>query len=134
IQGDDSNLNNLTFRFKRYPSDYEAFDGKDLTPQGFIELNPDDTFCDFLVNTRSDYQIYDKSNRLQVFPNPASSVLQIQNNLKQSTQIYIYNALGQLMHQCLIIESTSLDLSDWPSGTYWLRQENGQTSSFLIQK
>lgn len=134
IQGDDSNLNNLTFRFKRYPSDYEAFDGKDLTPQGFIELNPDDSFCDFLVNTRSDYQIYDKSNRLQVFPNPATSVLQIQNNLKQPTQIYIYNALGQLMHQGLIIESTSLDLSDWPSGTYWLRQEDGQTSSFLIQK
>ena len=36
---------NMVFRFNRYPLDFPAFVDKDLTPMGFIELNPDTAFC-----------------------------------------------------------------------------------------
>jgi hypothetical protein len=35
---------NITFRADRYPLDYPAFSGRDLTPKGFVELDPDAVF------------------------------------------------------------------------------------------
>ncbi len=40
-----SNRENLMFRFERYPADDPAFAGRDLSPKGYIELNPDTSFC-----------------------------------------------------------------------------------------
>jgi len=44
---------NLTFRAFKYPIDYSAFDDKDLTPKGFIELNPVEDWCQRLVSTNT---------------------------------------------------------------------------------
>lgn len=35
-----SGLQNFTFQIKKYPADYPAFQNRDLTPKGFIELMP----------------------------------------------------------------------------------------------
>ena len=40
-QGSEPTINqNMTFRAHRYPTDFAAFDGVDLSPQGVIELDP----------------------------------------------------------------------------------------------
>jgi hypothetical protein len=40
------------FRAVKYPSNYEAFIGKDLTPQSVIEINPSNFECDLLSLSR----------------------------------------------------------------------------------
>ena len=43
-QGLTNLSDNITFRTDRYPLDYPAFSGRDLTPKGFVELDPDAVF------------------------------------------------------------------------------------------
>lgn len=69
VQGDTLDIAaNLTFRMKRYPEDFPAFAGRDLSPKGYIEANPNEGFCGLVVSARD--------TRLEgdwtVFPNPAS--------------------------------------------------------------
>ena len=39
VQGSDPS-DNITFRAERYSLDYPAFEGRDLTPNGTVELDP----------------------------------------------------------------------------------------------
>jgi hypothetical protein len=72
-QGDTLALNNnLTFRAFKYPPEYSAFDGRDLDPKGWIELEPDAEWCNRLVSTNTPEII---SSTL--FPNPAVGMVQI---------------------------------------------------------
>ncbi len=46
-QGTELDINNnLTFRMDRYSPDYPAFAEKDLEPMAYIELNPNERFCE----------------------------------------------------------------------------------------
>jgi hypothetical protein len=66
-QGTDLGLNNnITFRMKRYPIDYGAFEGKDLSPQGLLEEFDD---SDEVV-TSIEKQNF--SDSFDVYPNPAN--------------------------------------------------------------
>lgn len=60
---------NFTFSSRYYPSNFEGFLGKDLTPQGYLELNPNETFC----NTTG--LEYNKNDQLKIYPNPATDIL-----------------------------------------------------------
>lgn len=62
---------NQTFRMHRYPVDHPAFAGRDLSPKGYIELNPDTTFCDLTSGTQDPAV----RGNISVFPNPASDQL-----------------------------------------------------------
>ncbi|RLD19801.1 MAG: hypothetical protein DRI69_07575, partial [Bacteroidetes bacterium] len=74
-QGDTLNINqNLTFRFNRIPMDYAAFDGRDLSPKGFIELEPDTEFCDMTSSSED----LEKNTTTYIYPNPASQDLTIE--------------------------------------------------------
>jgi len=91
-QGTELELNNnLTFRAFKYPVDYVAFDGKDLSPKGFIELNPDETYCDRLVDTKEPEQVFS-----MIYPNPASSMVQLTWDSGKLINIQIADALGRV--------------------------------------
>lgn len=60
---------NFTFSSRYYPSNFEGFLGKDLTPQGYLELNPNEMFC----NTTG--LEYNKNDQLKIYPNPATDIL-----------------------------------------------------------
>lgn len=81
---------NLTFRSLRYPIDFPAFEGKDLNSKGFIELNPDSTYCGRLVDVKTPAEVFS-----MIYPNPANSVVQLMWDSGSLINIEIYDALGQ---------------------------------------
>ena len=90
-QGTELELSdNLTFRSFRYPIDYEAFDGKDLSSKGFLELTPDETYCARLVDVKEPEEVFS-----MIYPNPASSFVQLSWDSGKLIDIQIVDALGR---------------------------------------
>lgn len=130
-QGDILNINqNLTFRLKRYPADFGAFQGKALTSSGYIEQNPDTTFCDQFISSIEDQLQY----QLAVYPNPASEFLTIEWEGGQYVEIELINMWGQSMKK--FRESGGrkyVDVSDWQQGLYFIRIDGKATAKLIIE-
>lgn len=130
-QGDTLQINNnLTFRIKRYPTDYSAFTGRDLSSLGWIEQSPDSTFCDLILPTNelmTDYQ-------LEIYPNPTDGQLTIEWEGGMMIELRLLDMLGRSVHQSK--ESGGrcyLSAADWHPGMYVV-QINGVSVSRLVVK
>ena len=64
-------------------------------------------------------QNIEKYAEFSIYPNPASSFIQI-NNLNEPLYIEIRNILGQLIYRENILFDTRIDLSDMKEGTYFI--------------
>ncbi|WP_296346955.1 aryl-sulfate sulfotransferase [Winogradskyella sp.] len=112
-QGEDSNtFQNYSFRANKYPTDYAAFTGRDLTPGDPIELNFNLDPCNELLNLN---EITEDNTTFT--PNPTKGILNI-NTSNNISKIEVYNALGNKL-----IETTTkfIDLSDYEDGMYFLK-------------
>jgi hypothetical protein len=118
-QGDSLNLNqNLTFRFNRIPMDYPAFDGKELSPMGFIELEPNTEFCDITSAVEDLKQV----TEAYIYPNPASQQLTIEWMSGGKGMIDVFDVQGRLAyHEYGYGGRTYIDISDWYTGMYFVR-------------
>ncbi len=117
-QGDILSINNnLTFRMKRYPSDFEAFDGKDLSQKGWIEINPDSTFCNNITST-IDPMV---ESNFKIYPNPATDFLTIEWDGMMHIQMEVIDMIGQKIGS---FEGSSgrkyIDSSSWVEGVYFI--------------
>ena len=132
-QGDTLDINNnLTFRVKRYPLDFEAFESRDLTPQGYIEMNPDTNFCNDIINSVEDIVMPDQ---LEIFPNPATNVLTIEWKRMPKIQIEVFDVLGRRVESFRAFGGRKfLDVSDWEKGVYFLRADNAITRKIVINR
>jgi len=66
-----------------------------------------------------------EANALVIFPNPASDgevVLRSESTANQ--QVVIYDQLGRQQLQTSFYKQTTLDLSDFTAGIYWVKTEN----------
>lgn len=81
---------NLTFRAFKYPTSYQAFDGKDLSPKGHLELNPNLSYCDSLTSNENLLEL-----DVNIFPNPVSSELHIEWSGSEVKNIKMISMLGQ---------------------------------------
>ncbi len=132
-QGDVLEINNnLTFRLDRYPVDYAAFEGRDLTPQGSLVLDDDPLNCEKLTPT------IDLSNEfdLQVFPNPADNMVTITWEAGKYVDVEIMNQLGRNMVEPMRLNGGRkyFDTSDFVNGIYIIRINNMQVSKFMIAR
>lgn len=130
-QGTILNLNdNLTFRIKRYPADYSAFDGKNLQPKGWIEVNPDSTFCDKLLSTSDPMGKY----LFKIFPNPANESLTLEWEPGKVIAVEIFDYLGRkkLHFDDLTGGKTHLSIADWLPGLYFVRIDGRTAARFLV--
>lgn len=61
-----------------------------------------------------------------IYPNPASEILNISfiNNLNTKHQVFIFNAIGQLIKKVELIHPQQIDISDLPNGLYFVRLPN----------
>ena len=119
---------NLTFRAFKYPKDYIGFDGRDLSPKGYIELEPYEDYCERLVNVKELTTL-----NLKIAPNPASSYLDVtwQDNIH--TDIRIFDLLGRERLQSKTYgNSVRLQLSDLEKGIYILDFNNEEKITFTI--
>ena len=120
---------NLTFRVKRYPSDYSAFDGRDLSRKGWIELNPDTTYCDQLTSTG-----FYADHKLDLYPNPANDMITVEWEAGRFISLEVVDASGRRVdyYQRLSGGRKYLDTSGWIPGLYVIRINNQLAGKFLV--
>ena len=118
------NGNNI-FRVYRYPSDYPAFDGKDLSPQGFIELGTD-LECELYSNVETKAF----TNSLNFYPNPVSDVLSLDG--LDENEIYwaeLFDLDGKILISTTIqrgVHEINLNVGHLESGVYLVRLYSSQ--------
>jgi hypothetical protein len=116
----DTTLNvadNNTFRVARYASDFSAFTGKDLSPKGFIELNPDTFFCEISASISS----FRETESLKVFPNPTTKLFMIPIVAYSEQKVEIFNNIGQAMKFSFKTKSNNyleIDIENFSKGIY----------------
>lgn len=99
-QGDTLTINNnLTFRIFRYPADYSGLEGKDLSPKGWIETEPNTTLCDQILPTSNSLSNID----LTIYPNPTSDMITLQWDNDMYIDIAIYDIQSRMVVQPLRI-------------------------------
>ncbi len=117
-QGDTLTINqNLTFRLNRLPFDYEAFQGRDLEPMGYLELDANEDFCDQILPV-ADLMDMD----LKVYPNPTMGHLIVEWNSVEPQPLNIYDIYG--VHRLASMGyggKKYVDISSLNAGIYFLR-------------
>ena len=123
-QGDPA-IQNKVFRCTRYSRDYPAFDGKDLTPQGVIEIGGT-TSCDIVL---SENEI--EENDFSIYPNPCSNEFRMTFDASVQRQIVtveIWNMIGQLVKSKSQNTQGSIEMnvSDLDAGIYVISYSSDQ--------
>lgn len=117
-QGDNpASIANAMFRAIKYPLDYVAFNGRDLTPKNPIEINPDLTFCNIL--SLSDFSF----NNTTIYPNPVRDNLIIESTVKIE-RVELYNIFGTKLFS--FSNTNTINLSKLNSGLYIIKIYNNK--------
>ncbi len=118
---------NNMFRAYKYPADFLAFAGKDLSPKGNLELDPDVTLCERLVGTTN--QTIQKTC---LYPNPASQYLWISGDLEEVNRIIISDANGKKIKEISQFNSLGpLNIADLTPGVYYLKLNGLEAEQFI---
>ena len=130
-QGDSLAVNNnLTFRMDRYPVDFVAFEGRDLSPKGYIEENANAEFCDMLVDTEELFL----EERIQIYPNPATEMIRIVSDQLKKARYNIYDLAGKKVKFGMLDNgATDIDVSSLRPGVYLLQTANLGIRKLVIQ-
>lgn len=132
-QGDTtlSENSNMTFRLNRYPSNYAAFDGKDLSSQGWIETNPNTTFCDELLPV----ELINGQEPLRLYPNPADEYISLTLDGALAKEVVIFDLLGRKVgtYQSTPSETFHISTVGLEEGIYFLRAGNSKAIPFIVQ-
>ncbi|WP_235296897.1 T9SS type A sorting domain-containing protein [Portibacter marinus] len=116
----------------RYAVDYPAFEGKDLAPKGYLELNPNEEYCEQLVSTIEPSTSINEFF-LDVYPNPVDHTLHITTDPKNFESNYqILNMEGRLQVSGIIINGENqVDVSSLLPGMYILQVDDSHYQKFI---
>lgn len=137
---------NTVFKARRYAADYPAFEGRDLTPDGFIEILDDwEEVYNCIIFPEIDTMIVDTttantntlySSNWEIFPNPTldNFHLSFSGNMIPNSICTIYNYTGKLIYSKIInAERTIINSTNWPSGIYFIQINNQPTIHKIIK-
>ena len=113
-QFDPPPIGSPTFRAVKYPPNYPAFTGRDLTPGLSIEGNPNLAPCNNLSVPNFE------DNTVSLYPNPTSNMVYIKT-LRPIDKVEVYDIIGNII---LITESREIDLSNYSEGIYFFKIYN----------
>ena len=131
-QGQELVINdNLTFRFNRFPTDFPAFEGRTLEPRGWIELEPNEEFCDFLLPTED---LFDET-AFSIYPNPVSDMLVVEYDGMVTADITLTTLLGQTIYSERSVSGGRLymDVSQVERGIYLLSINGVHTRKVIVE-
>lgn len=118
-QGNIPNANAL-FRAYRFGTDYPAFVGKTLTPQGALELNPLPSSCVIFDTTTKVSQLPIKI-AARVLQNPIHQMLTIENKTANRIIVQVFDMLGRMVFETTTAESLfHTPVSNWANGVYFV--------------
>ena len=123
--------NNLTFRFNRFPLDFPAFEGRSLEPMGWIELEPNETFCDQLLPTTD---LLDESAFI-VYPNPVTETLTVEWDGMRSARVELTTLLGQAVFSAHDVAGGRMyiDVSGLEAGIYLLNIDRKYARKVVVE-
>lgn len=108
--------------------DYPQFHG----PQGDVRYVYNAVRCVRDAGVQSSAgSIRENQVRFSLIPNPVTDQLIIQIEGGQEHQIFMYNLLGQLVHQWQCESPLNTDMSELSAGVYILRVDNLATARFI---
>ena len=120
---------NIQFQMKRYPSDFPAFMGKDLTPTNFLELNPDSTICLNAVNTQN--VVFPIGSN--IYPNPTHDILNIEFGQFVKGNLQLYNILGEcILEQPINTTDVQLRIESLENGIYFLMLDRLNLGKIIV--
>lgn len=132
-QGETLTINdNLTFRMDRYPVDFPGFAGKDLSSKGWIELNPDSTFCDGILPVFNQVGGY----QLSMFPNPADDMVTIEWEGGVWVDVDVIDLMGRTVIEPMRLTGGRkyLNTSHLANGMYYVRINGREAGKLLITR
>jgi hypothetical protein len=106
----DAPTGNFVFRALKFSMEYQAFDGRDMTPEDPIELNFDISNCNTL--SIDDNNISEEFN---IYPIPTSDIINVNTKLKVD-KIEVYNIYGKLILTNL--NTKDINIENLSSGIY----------------
>ena len=123
---------NLTFRMTRYNEDFVGFSGKDLTPTGYIELNPDSTFCELPLA----FGTPEPKGGMTVYPNPAQDRVVLSWEQLGAKRLELFDAAGRMQWAGRIdgVQQREIVTQHWPAGIYFVRLDGVVLQRFLVQR
>lgn len=125
-------FNNHVFRFQRYAIDDPAFDGKDLSPKGFIELNPDTAYCTLVTSSAGGTE--QLGSDWSVYPNPVNrgENVVIDVHHRQGASVTLYSIVGVPVQQFEIFPGhNQISMRGINPGVYVMRA-TGRHSALLF--
>ncbi|HFA48681.1 MAG TPA: T9SS type A sorting domain-containing protein [Bacteroidetes bacterium] len=126
-----SSGDNFTFQLERYPEDFSGFISKDLSPIGFIELEPNIGFC---TPTYIEDNILDKY--FELFPNPAGNHVFIKSSISGKSEWALLDIYGRAVLELKTNEKIfELDLHELQNGIYFLKEnKSGRIKKLVVNK
>jgi photosystem II stability/assembly factor-like uncharacterized protein len=85
------------------------------------------------IATNNPNSIQETSKKLfacKIYPNPAHNELYIESDINEKVYFEIFNSIGQIVFKGELIEKIVLQTSDFVSGIYLIKLNNGKTFQF----
>lgn len=138
-QGDSTQIINITFRMERYPYDYAAFEDRDLSSKGWIELEPDTSFCELppppIIEVPDGLFDIEEAANVKIYPNPGVNYFNIEWEDLESKEIKVFNVLGE----CIAVFSDcqngqkQINTTSWNKGLYFVIIDSKSAGKVLIR-
>ncbi len=124
------------FRATRYPTDYPAFVGRELSPGNPVELNPWPSDCVIYGDGPiANLEESETAPDFVVFENPFHHTLQLKGLPDREIHIEVYDLLGRPYYsQKGRQDQLQLDSSHWPSGLYSLHLRSLKGEQILVRQ
>ncbi|MEM9720870.1 MAG: aryl-sulfate sulfotransferase [Bacteroidota bacterium] len=130
-QGTELSINqNITFRIERYDINYPAFEGRDLNPEEYWELNPNEDFCFQTTSNRSGLK-----SELTLYPNPVENMLQLEYPNSSPQNYRILDIWGKVIRAGTFrSDQHRVEVSGLSPAMYWLEIEGVGIQKFLVKR
>ena len=117
---------NFNFSMLKYAVDFPGFEGKDLSPGAYIEIEPNLEFC--LLDDVDNLS----SQLVKLFPNPAYDHIHV--TLEEPiSELKIYNLNGNCVRRISSVSlQNKIDISDLTGGMYFI-QINNKMLKFVVR-
>ncbi|MEO0897560.1 MAG: aryl-sulfate sulfotransferase [Bacteroidota bacterium] len=128
-QGDTLGIaDNITFRTRRYNLDFPAFAGKDLSPKGWFEGNPDSTFCGTIVLSNNP----EEEIEYTLYPNPVSETLHLE--WQAQADLEMFDMIGRKVFQMEVKNGRNdIDVSGLKTGVYMITIDGQFLEKVIVQ-
>ncbi|MGK0365112.1 MAG: hypothetical protein ACI85O_002176 [Saprospiraceae bacterium] len=120
--------NSNGFRTEKYPVNYPAFEGKNLTPTGTVENPPSDYLCEIISSVNS--APIDLVETIDFVYDFDTQLIKIDNHSLYALQTEVYSLQGEILqYENTPVGNSSFSLKNTTAGFYFVKITDPKTHS-----